>query len=154
MRSRVTRSHNVLSTYRSLSKEQRAMELSNLIEFKDELLRFDELIQEIKYADESKIDESEMENEMEACTDYQCKIRECIALLKDISNASTSVQSPNSNTNPLGSLLKQPIAPLPKFSGSENEDLMKFLREFELTASKYNYPDRDCYGRGFLTPLQ
>ena len=122
------------------------MELSNLTEFKDELLRFDELIQEIKYADESKIDESEMENEMEACTDYQCKICECIALLKDISDASTSAQSPNSNTNPLDitrSLLKQPIAPLPKFSGSENEDLMKFLREFELTTSKYNYPDRD-----------
>ena len=87
-----------------------------------------------------------MENEMEACTDYQCKIRECIALLKHISDASTSAQSPNSNTNPLDitrSLLKQPIVPLPKFSGSDNVDLMKFLHEFELTTSKYNYPDRD-----------
>ena len=41
------------------------------------------------------------------------------------------------------SLLKQPTAPLPTFSGGENEDLMKFLVEFDLTTSSYRYTDRD-----------
>ena len=35
IRSRVTKSHNRLGTYKSLSKEERAMELSNLTDFKE-----------------------------------------------------------------------------------------------------------------------
>ena len=55
--------------------------------------------------------------------------------------------SPPSNVNididVTRSLLKQPTAPLPKFSGEEGEDLIKFITEFELTTSNYRYPDRD-----------
>ena len=41
------------------------------------------------------------------------------------------------------SLLRQPTAPLPTFAGKEDEDLLKFLKEFELTTAGFKYPDRD-----------
>ena len=56
------------------------------------------------------------------------------------------VSSNTANTNTVEaarSLLKQPVAPLPSFSGDENEDLMKFILECELTTAAYAYPDRD-----------
>ena len=43
----------------------------------------------------------------------------------------------------LSSLLKSPIAPLPKYCSTEDEDLERFFSEFEDTLSKFNYPDYD-----------
>ena len=49
----------------------------------------------------------------------------------------------NSSIDNARSLLKSPIAPLPTFKGKENEDLERFLNEFEETTSKFNYAEYD-----------
>ena len=38
-----------------------------------------------------------------------------------------------------------PVAPLPTFSGSDNESLSKYFKSFEETISCYNYPDHDRF---------
>ena len=40
-------------------------------------------------------------------------------------------------------LLKSPIAPLPKFASGEEEDILKFFKQFEETLSRFKYPDSD-----------
>ena len=42
-------------------------------------------------------------------------------------------------------MLKSPVAPLPTFSGSNDESLFKFFKSFEETISHYNYPDDDKF---------
>lgn len=88
------------------------------------------------------IDDSEMQTEVETCEDYMDKIRKCLALLDKLNS---NVNVPDRSRDNFNTLLKQPVAPLPKFSGEENEDLNKFLTEFEVTTASYNYPERDLF---------
>ena len=114
---------------------------ANILDYKEDLKTFDDLIQNLKFVDVDTIDENELQKETDTCDEYMSKIRECLAIINRVS------VSPPRNTyvdiDVTRSLLKQPTAPLPKFSGDENEDLIKFITEFELTTSNYKYPDRD-----------
>ena len=97
------------------------------------------MIQNLKFGDPEKIDERELQKETDICDEY---MRECLIVL----NRLIVTESRTSHVNMIDaarSLLKQPTAPLPTFSGDEKEDLMRFLVEFELTTSSYKYPDRD-----------
>ena len=81
--------------------------------------------------------DAELECELAACQDYIDKIESCLPLL-EVPNSfgQTAIDTAHS-------LLKQPTAPLPKFKSSVNEDLLRFISEFESTTSAFNYPDRD-----------
>ena len=139
-RSRVTTTFNNISTFGSLSPTQRNVEKSNLLRLKEDLVKFDQLILDLKFPEKDEIDELQLYTEVEACSDYQSKITECLTILDSFSDSGNSDRHLLENAR---SLLKQPVAPLPIFSGEEEEDLIKFLTEFELTTACYKYPDRD-----------
>ena len=87
-------------------------------------------------------DERKAEKEFASCQDYNDKLLSCLVAIKD---SSTPSQSP-ANSDPshsARSLLKSPVAPLPKYCSSEDEDLARFFEEFEDTLSKFHYPEYD-----------
>ena len=142
IRMRVTACYNRVSSFHSLTKLQRSTERVNLLDYKEDLCNFDDLIQNIKYADSDAIDDDDLQKEIDTCAEYRSKIQECIVHLDSLKQVSSNTANTNT-VEAARSLLKQPVAPLPSFSGNENEDLMKFIREFELTTAAYAYPDRD-----------
>ena len=86
------------------------------------------------------VGESDLDDFVTACQEYQDKIESCLALLEDRGVTASG----NGNIRDAArSLLKQPTAPLPKFGSAKNEDLLRFFIEFESTTGAYNYPDRD-----------
>ena len=142
IRTRVTTIHNKRSTFESLSQTELDTVKANLLDYKDDLNTFDDLIQNLKFGDLEKIYERELQKETDNCDEYMSKVRECLTVL----NRLIVTASRTSHVNAIDaarSLLKQPTAPLPKFSGDEKEYLIRFLVEFELTTSSYKYPDRD-----------
>ena len=73
---------------------------------------------------------------------YIERINESIILLEGINQNMVQMSNP---MNEARSLLRSPIAPLPNFSGYEDEDLTRFIAQFEDTISKFNYPDYDKF---------
>ena len=138
LRKKVTDSYNRSGNYCELSNSQKLSEKNLLVSYKESLLDLDSKIQTQKFADDS-VPDSEIDSELQLCRNYLDKIESCLPLLGV--DASRFVSQ--SLTDSARSLLKQPTAPLPKFCSSENEDLMRFLLEFETTTSVFNYPDRD-----------
>ena len=143
VRARVTSLHNQRHNFVNLPISDVDSTKASLVDYKDDLKSFDDLIQTQKFPDSSDIDEDELQNETDTCEDYMIKIRECLVILDRAVNEANSNSRTRSDMDVTRSLLKQPTAPLPSFSGEDNEDLMKFLTEFDLTTSSYNYPDRD-----------
>ena len=75
------------------------------------------------------------EEELRRCSEYDDKICTCLAMLDCIAG------SPNpGNTS---GLLKSPQVPLPKFYGHDDENLSKFVREFEQAIQKFNLSNYD-----------
>ena len=142
IRKRVTDCTNRKQSYSSYNNEDKLSEREMLVEFKETLLQLDNQIFTLKFANLS--DETVIDEENDLCQQYIDKINSCLPLLRtDIAVPNSSVSFDRNVTDAARSLLKQPTAPLPKFQGKEGEDLLKFLTEFELTTSVYNYPDRD-----------
>ena len=139
IRTRVTASYNKINLYDQMSPLQRNDERSRLMEYGENLIKLDVAIQDLKFQDIEKFKEEELDLETELCTDYRDKIKSSLCVLDSLSKVSVNV----SQLDTARTLLKQPTAPLPTFSGKENEDLLRFLSEFELTSSSFNYPDRD-----------
>ena len=137
IRSRVTISYNGKENYKNLDQLQIRVELKKLLEYKEDLKAFDTLIFD-ELIDDGRT-EDELEKETESCMDYIDKISTCLAYLDSLKKPDTG----SGDIEAARSLLRQPTAPLPTYSGKENEDLTKFLSEFELTTSCYKYPDRD-----------
>ena len=136
VRARVTSCHNNRGTYDALSPTDLHTVKANILDYKEDLKTFDDLIQNLKFVDVDTIDENELQKETDTCDEYMSKIRECLAIINRV-----SVSPPRNayvDIDVTRSLLKQPTAPLPKFSGDENEDLIKFITEFELTTSSFN----------------
>ena len=126
VRARVTSCYNNRSTYASLSPTDLDAVKANILDYKEDLKTFDDLIQNLKFVDVDTVDENELQKETDTCDDYMSKIRECLAILNRVSVSQPS--NVNIDIDVTRSLLKQPTAPLPKFSGDENEDLIKFIR--------------------------
>ena len=139
-RTRVTASFNQSNAYDSFSPQKRALEKSCLLNAKEDLLNFDKLIQDIQFNDVEEIDERLLDIEMDNCEEYLDKIRQCLFVLNSYPDSGSISHQLLDNAR---SILKQPVAPLPTFSGEEEEDLVRFLTEFELTTACYKYPDRD-----------
>ena len=105
----------------------------------DHLVSLKELnnkIQSLKFSD--SVPESELENELQSCSDYNHKIRECLIALDLISQEPQPLSS-----IPVHTLLKRPVAPLAVFESEDGEDLSRFFLQFEETIATYNYRDYD-----------
>ena len=101
--------------------------MEKLENFQEELL--DSNVISLKWSERQ--DENEMEMEFISCQEYKDKISEMLLLLEV-----------NLNETPR-SLLKSPVAPLPKFNSSDDESLELFLQQFEETTGKFSYADYD-----------
>ncbi|XP_068227554.1 uncharacterized protein [Palaemon carinicauda] len=102
----------------------------------DNMARLKELdlqILGIKWSSEEN--ESELMEELEACENYQDKLRSSLFKLQ------SPVPTIPSPPTPVLPLLKRPTAPLPRYSGQENKDLTKFLSQFEAVINRYEYSD-------------
>ena len=135
LRRRITQIHNEYDTFRSFSERDRVTKLSILRGLSEDLKNFDLDIQNLKFSD--VFDENEFEQELIRCDEYSTKIHECISALESLKS--------NSSTHITKHLLKSPVAPLPTFSGKDDENFSKFLKSFEETISRYDYPDHDKF---------
>lgn len=75
------------------------------------------------------LNDRDIETELESCQSYSDKIVELLTILE---TSFTTIRTSKTNELPQ-SLLKSPMALLPKFSTTEGEDLEVFLRQFEET---------------------
>ena len=132
----VTEIHNELQSGESMSHMQRERLKMKLDDKKQELVKLNSDIQEL-----SEFDDSSQENEHRKNEEYFDKIRDCYIVLN---SRVSHVETPHNN-EPNRSVLRGPVAPLPKYSGSYSEDFSRFISEFEETVSKYGYPQYDKY---------
>ena len=129
VRKSITETFNKKANFSTLSEYDKLV-LRNTVEgYLKQMRIFDERIRNEKFV--GNLDEKEFEEEFITCQAYELKVAECLAALSPVTQDLSS--HPNRN-----SLLKTPVAPLPKYSGSESEDLFKFLCEFEQTISRLN----------------
>ena len=120
-RSQVTKIYNDKDEFHLLTTVEKAVKKSKLKSLQTELQSLNSSIQQKVVEEESDAD---LLNEIETSDKYFDNVQECIVLLDDV----------ESNTSDIArSLLKSPVAPLPKFCSKEGEDLNKFLRNFEET---------------------
>ena len=145
LRGQITKNYNEIETLKNLNPLEKVAKSSKFKSMYEEIKAFDVKVQQI-LCSENKNDELEVEFEQSA--DYLDKLLVCIAAVEKISNSNRASDSNISNANSVESarsLLKSPTAPLPKFSGSVNEDLNRFLKSFEETINRYNYPEYDKF---------
>ena len=134
-RSQVTVIYNDRINFGSLSHVQKNVKNEKLKALNDELERLNEKIQTASF--EEFKDEGKLTSDIVKSDEYSDRIRECLVLLKEPDTPST--------VDTARSLLKSPVAPLPKFCSEEGEDLVKFLRCFEETTTRFKYPDYDKF---------
>ena len=132
IRKKVTECSNKSDTYISLSQTEKLKEKCLLSSYRNSLIDLNSQVLGLKFSGEA--DEAELEAELTSCQDYFDKMESCLSLLE--------VSKPNL-PDIARSLLKQPTAPLPKFSSKDGEDFLRFISEFESTTNAFNYPDRD-----------
>ena len=112
---------------------QKKLKVDKLQALKEELQTLNEKIQSTSFAEHE--DEGKLSADIKKCDEYFDRIQECLVLLRE--------PATQSNVDLARSLLKSPIAPLPTFRSEEGEDLVKFLRCFEETTTRFKYPDYD-----------
>ena len=138
-RKRVTEIHNTLNAFSSYSESDRLAIKGKLNKLLDGLKEYDLKIQSMKYF--SDFANPLFTQELETCDDYTNKIISCLAVLESLQSVPMSNPNPSPNPYAGNNLLKCPTAPLPKYGGSENEDITKFFFTFEEIIGKYNYGD-------------
>ena len=131
-RKRTTELCNQIQTQGVLTSQEKIVKKKTLHDLSVALKELDSKIQSAKFEANHDID---LEDEFQTCESYEQKIRDALILVD------TNIVSSHADSNT--SLLRSPIAPLPKFTSKEGEDLDKFLKEFEQTTSKFNYSDYD-----------
>ena len=135
VRSSVTRLHNDMENYVLYDDLKRRNVKLKLEGLRSEIGVLDGKITALNY--DTDEDETGLENELTICDQYSDKIGECITLL----NCDQSARSDVRDTS--RSLLKSPVASLPRFSSAEGENLELFLRQFEETLSKFTCTEYD-----------
>ncbi|XP_064096396.1 uncharacterized protein LOC135208197 [Macrobrachium nipponense] len=136
VRSQVTKIFKTSGTFRSLSDVDRSTLTNRLKCYKEDLRNYDSKISSIKWS--SSKDEAEFEAEFSSCQEYLDKGISLIIQLENILPLSPAEMHETPR-----SLLKSPVAPLPKFASSDGENIELFFRQFEETTSKFSYTDYD-----------
>ena len=162
IRTTITKLHNDRSNFNSYDLPQLNSTKLRLSKIENELSGLNEKIANLKFPgeddeeDEGETDGEtvELQKELKSCEDYSRKICDCQALinltLTGTGNSSVNFESANLsgntltvNTNTPMSLLKSPVAPLPKYTSAEGENLLMFFKQFEETLSKFRYTQYD-----------
>ena len=74
VRARVTSLHNRRFTFAALSNTDVISIKANIVDYKDDLKSWDDLIQNLKFGDPSNIDEDALESETDNCEEYLKKL--------------------------------------------------------------------------------
>ena len=136
IRSRVTSCYNRRDGFRDQEPMDRAVQKAQLEKYQTELQELNLQIQGKKAWDSDEV----FEGEIVACEEYEGKLIQCITILNFLSERVDSRTTNSNHTESARSLLRQPIAPLPTFSGMEREDFLKFIREFDWMPQLYKVP--------------
>ena len=163
IRAQVTQSYNARDEISSLSLVEREELRTKLSSYRTKLEKYDEPILNSLWSSDSTdsaATEAAYTTELASAESYMNKLDACIARLTVTAAAeaapAAAVAPPAAAAAAAGapvtraldaarSLLKSPVAPLPKYSGAEGEDLTRFLHELEETTSKHNYPEYDKF---------
>lgn len=135
LRSSATRIYNARLSYPNYSEAEKHNLKLKISSLQQNLIDKDNEIINLKWQDESSRDS--LEQDLQACEDYQDHLRESLSLLV----VSQNVHSGAGES--ARSVLRSPIAPLPSFSSSKGENLELFFRQFEDTIAKFNYTEYD-----------
>ena len=140
----ITEKFNRIDTFPSLSSKERDKLRLQFDEWVSDLKCLDKQILSLKWEEWGEEEEDrKFEEELKLCQEYNAKALECIVLLKETASDGSRGNVIDEARSTALSLLKSPIAPLPKYCSTEDEDLERFFSEFEDTLSKFNYPDYD-----------
>ena len=99
-----------------------------------------------------EVTEDMISTELNACHEYKDRIFESLSVLSTCATNTSStgqdvhIAQSTSNAHAMRvpmSRLKSPIAPLPRFTSAEGENLLLFLDQFEETLSKFVYTQYD-----------
>lgn len=145
LRKCITEQHNRRGNFAALSSSEREKLKLTFEQWSIDLKDYNKQILANRYLEWTAEEEEEKsEAEFKVCHEYDDKLLDCVVAL-----TASGVVSVNSNQvddesrNSARSLLRSPIAPLPKYSSSDTEDLVRFFEEFEDTISKFSYPEYD-----------
>mgnify|MGYP000654560869 CR=1 FL=1 len=156
VRKSITEHFQRRESYHLISPADKVKNLGILKKLQQDLREFDEKIQSQLWDDSNVVEsEAKLNDEYSKCAQYAEKLIDCISILESIPTALPSAV-PNAHGSRLAieagessnggrSMLKSPIAPLPKFSSGEGEDLLRFFLEFEETVGKFNLVNYDKY---------
>ena len=133
----ITRLYNARDNFFDLNVSEKLECSSKLNQLLQDARELNSKIQIGLYENDEQAECELDEQELEECESYEDKIRAASVQL--------SLQATNTADAAARSLLKSPTAPLPKFKSVEGENLELFLRSFEDTISKFNYPDYDKF---------
>lgn len=117
--------------------------VTNLQRLQRELSELNPKIRDLKWnlnAEDESNAEHENELELKLSTEYDIKLIESLNSLNQLT--AQGGPSPANNQN-FQSMLKNPVAPLPKFASTEGENLNKFFTLFEETTNRFNYSAYD-----------
>ena len=159
IRRKITIDYDKLDDLINISPLERQINVNKCNEWLLELKNLNEKMinQKVGELNDEEI-ESEFESEIERNEYYNCKIYSILASIKQIDNnelegSPTNINNAQNNNNLYASsrssvdsfrtMLRQPVLPLPNFSGNYKEDLSKFLFEFESAIERYNYSEFD-----------
>src|SRR5215469_6705356 len=143
LRTQITKqNNNIKDSLGDYSRSQKQQTLTKLQSIKLDLKKIDSDIQSLIW-DESKEDnESTFNLELNTCESYEDKLFESISMLEE----SLRLDS-NNVTQPIPAQnhFKPPIAPLPKYSGEEGEDLERFFCDFEAVMNKFSFSQYEMF---------
>ena len=136
----ITENYNSRDSFPTLSSTAKQKLKLQLEKWVSEIKDFNNQILSLQYDSwEEREQDRKLEAELKVCQEYDDKLLSCIVAI----NSSVTVQSSEEVRDSARSLLKSPVAPLPKYNGTDEEDLVRFFEEFEETISKFGYPEYD-----------
>lgn len=154
VRGAISKAFTSSTNYCNLSQTELEQERFKINTLKERIIEQDTEIQIALWdTDPEAADhEKKQDAELDTSEKYLKKLNDCLAILHSLLETtplsgaiSSSASNSNRSIDAARSLLKSPVAPLPKYSGAEHEDLTRFLFQFEETTSKHNYPQHDKF---------
>ena len=133
IRGSITKLYRAKNDWHSFSSDIRGTLKLKLGDYNKRLESLNETIQTENIKDEN----FDFEKELKECEKYQDLVNECLIILK------TADSDTQRDFNSRDKLLKNPQLPLPTFSGKNNEDLSKFLFQFQSSVDRYKISDFD-----------
>lgn len=139
IRKGITEHFNKRDTFQSLSLTDKEKLKLKFEKWGSDLTVLNERILALLYETwEQSEEESKCNAELKLCQEYDEKLYDCVVSIKSSSPIASSDIASTAR-----SLLKSPVAPLPKYSSRDDEDLIRFFEEFEDTINKFDYAEYD-----------